>query len=52
MPFKMKAKYYPILMLIFFNIFTLPLLQFDIYVAYLLAIIQVKFCNSNFIKYS
>lgn len=49
MPFKLRSRYYPILMIIFFNIFTLPVLQFDVYLAYILGLIQTRFCGGTIV---
>lgn len=47
MPFKLRSRYYPLLMIVFFNVFTLPVLQFDVYIAYVLALMQVKLCGGT-----
>jgi hypothetical protein len=49
MPFRLRSRYYPIIMLVFFNIFTLPVVQFDIYLSYLMAYIQVKLCGGTIV---
>lgn len=52
MPFKLRSRYYPLLMIVFFNIFTLPVLQFDVYIAYVLALSQVKLCGGTLVNCS
>lgn len=39
-------------MIVFFNIFTLPVLQFDVYIAYVLALSQVKLCGGTLVNCS
>lgn len=47
MPFKLRSRYYPILIMVFFNIFTLPVVQMDVLLAYVLGLIQVRFCGGT-----
>jgi hypothetical protein len=36
-------------MIVFFNIFTLPVIQLDVYIAYILALLQVKLFSGTLI---
>lgn len=49
MPFKLRSRYYPLVMIVFFNILTLPFVQIDIYLAYLMAYIQVRLCGGTIV---
>jgi hypothetical protein len=47
LPFKLRSKYLPVFMLIVFNVFTLPVMQFDVVLAYLLGLMQVRLCGGT-----
>ena len=51
MPFKLRTVYYPFMMLVVYNVFTLPMVQVDIYVAFVWALLQARCARGNFFKY-